>query len=113
MNAARQYIFLKSKLTVPPLRESLVQRPSLTAQLDEGVKRALTLVSAPAGFGKTTALAQWTAQTPLPVNWLSLDERDNEPARFFSYLARALTIGDVGNGEVHPLLQQPEDLPAR
>lgn len=113
MNSEKRHIFLKSKLTIPPLRESLVRRPSLTAQLNEGAKRALTLVSAPAGFGKSTALAQWTAHSPIPVAWLSLDEKDNEPARFFSYLARALVTADVGSGKIHSLLQQPEDLPAR
>ncbi|HEX6551485.1 MAG TPA: LuxR C-terminal-related transcriptional regulator, partial [Ktedonobacteraceae bacterium] len=63
-----------------------------------GVERALTLVSAPAGFGKTTVLAQWLAQSGLPVAWLSLEAEDNDPTRFLSYLIAALQTVDARLG---------------
>ncbi|HWI64249.1 MAG TPA: LuxR C-terminal-related transcriptional regulator [Symbiobacteriaceae bacterium] len=84
---------LTTKLFLPPLRPHLIPRPRLTRRLSEGLGRPLTLISAPAGFGKTTLLSEWRA-TPegreTPVAWLSLDGHDNEPARFWSYLIGAL-----------------------
>jgi LuxR family transcriptional regulator, maltose regulon positive regulatory protein len=84
---------LESKLHVPRSRGSLVARPRLSARLRHGTGSALTLVSAPAGFGKSTLLAQWLA-TALGEGrsgaWLSLDRRDNEPASFWTYLIAAL-----------------------
>ena len=58
--------------------------------LDAGSQRSLTLVSAPAGFGKTTLLASWAVHTSLPIAWFSIDEGDNDPARFVAYLIAAL-----------------------
>ncbi len=90
---------LRTKLHIPPYRPELVPRPSLIERLDAGIQRKLTLVSAPAGFGKTTLLSEWahrrSESTPsLPIAWLSLDEDDNDPARFLAYLIAALeTIG--------------------
>ena len=66
----------------------LVQR--LLELLDAGSQRSLTLVSAPAGYGKTTLLASWAAYTRLPVAWFSIDEGDNDPIRFVAYLIAAL-----------------------
>ena len=108
-----EHFFLKSKLIAPSRRECLVERPSLIARLNEGLKRGFVLVSAPAGFGKTTALAQWAVQSTLPVAWLSLDEKDNDPARFFSYLWQALLTNGIGDAQEHALLRQVEELPAR
>jgi LuxR family transcriptional regulator, maltose regulon positive regulatory protein len=68
---------------IPPLRPGLVPRPRLIQLLNEGLhtKRKLTLVSAPAGFGKTTLVVAWLKQIDLPVAWLSLDEDDNDLPR--------------------------------
>jgi LuxR family maltose regulon positive regulatory protein len=90
---------LATKLYAPLPRPSLVSRPRLTERLDEGLRlgRKLTLVSAPAGFGKTTLVSAWVRavrESPLRVAWLSLDEGDNDPARFLAYLAATLqTVG--------------------
>lgn len=84
--------FLSLKLRQPVLPASHITRPPLMQRLAEGLEsgRPITLVSAPAGFGKTTAVSEWLADLQLPTAWLSLDEQDNEPHRFFSYLTAAL-----------------------
>ena len=74
----------------------MVPRLRLVERLNAGTQRSLTLVSAPAGFGKTTILSEWAAQSPMPVAWLSLDPGDNDPVRFLSYLVAA--INEVANG---------------
>jgi LuxR family maltose regulon positive regulatory protein len=90
---------LAAKLYIPPVRPDLVPRARLIGRLDEGLRlgRKLTLVSAPAGFGKTTLVSAWVRavrEPPLRAAWLSLDEGDNDPARFLAYLAAALqTVG--------------------
>lgn len=71
-----------TKFCPPPVRPPLVLRPRLHQRLDQGLERKLTLVSAPAGYGKTTLLAEWAATIPLPVAWLALDADDNDPGRF-------------------------------
>jgi LuxR family maltose regulon positive regulatory protein len=81
---------LTTKLHIPPIRPESVSRPRLTERLNEGVTRKLTLVSAPAGFGKTTLVTEWLSGLDRPHTWLSLDENDNDPARFFTYLLAAL-----------------------
>jgi LuxR family maltose regulon positive regulatory protein len=84
---------LQTKLHVPRLRRGLVARPRLSELLTGARESALTLVSAPAGFGKTTLLAEWLATDPVDersVAWLALDERDNDPALFWTYLVAAL-----------------------
>ncbi len=81
---------LKAKLYVPRSRPNAVPRARLHERLDEGMRRELTVVSAPAGFGKTTLLAGWSRRSELPVAWLSLDERDDDPTRFLSYLISAI-----------------------
>ena len=105
---------LQTKLLVPQERSSLVARRRLFEKLNGGLSGAVTLVAAPARFGKTTLLAEWirhevrlpggvtTAQTA----WLSLDEQDNDPARFLTYLAAALgsEVGDISLG----MLQGPQ-----
>ena len=89
---------LTTKLYVPRRRPDLVPRPRLIERLDEGVQRGLTLISAPAGFGKTTLLSDWSRQSVWPVAWICLDDGDNDPVSFLSYLIAALgTIHeDVG-----------------
>ena len=81
---------LSSNIRIPPLQQELVPRPRLVEKIRQGATRKLTLVSAPAGFGKTTLLSSWAAGHPGPVAWLSLDASDNEPGRFLGYLIRAL-----------------------
>jgi LuxR family maltose regulon positive regulatory protein len=91
---------LVTKLYVPPPQPSVVLRPRLIERLNEGLHRRLTLVSAPAGFGKTTLLSEWLATCGRPAAWLSLDEGDSDPTRFLAYLVAALqTIApNVGEG---------------
>jgi len=92
---------LTTKLYIPPGRPESVSRPRLIERLDAGLlrKRKLTLVSAPAGFGKTTLLSEWVTGCGRPVAWLSLDEGDNDPTRFWSYLSAALQKAQSGIGE--------------
>ncbi|SDN68160.1 LuxR family transcriptional regulator, maltose regulon positive regulatory protein [Paenibacillus sp. yr247] len=87
----------------------MVLRSRLTERLSEGLHRKLTLVSASAGFGKTTLVSEWLAGCKRPAAWLSLDEGDNDPARFLTYLLAALqTIGaNIGEG-VFGALQSPQ-----
>ena len=104
---------LATKLYIPPPRPKIVPRPRLIERLNEGLSsgRKLTLISAPAGFGKTTLVSEWVAVCGRPVAWLSLDEGDNDPARFISYLVAALqTIkAQIGEG-LSAALQSPQPL---
>jgi LuxR family maltose regulon positive regulatory protein len=81
---------LATKLYIPPTRAGWVSRPRLTERLATALERKLTLISAPAGFGKTTLVGAWVRQTELPVSWLSLDHSDNDPAQFWRYVIAAL-----------------------
>jgi len=100
---------LTTKLFAPKLRRTLVPRPRLTEQLDVGLQRKLTLISAPAGFGKTTLVAEWLSATHQPVTWLSLDDADNDPARFLTYFIAALQKVDSAiGGTVQAMLQGPQ-----
>ncbi len=81
---------LTTKLYIPPPRSKIVLRPRLIERLNEGLLRKLTLISASAGFGKTTLVSEWLAGCQRPVAWLSLDEGDNDPTRFLTYLVAAL-----------------------
>jgi LuxR family maltose regulon positive regulatory protein len=103
---------LATKLYIPPPRPRVVLRPRLIERLNEGLHRKLTLISAPAGFGKTTLLSEWLAGRERPAAWLSLDGGDNDPARFLAYLVAALrTIAaDIGEG-VLGALQSPQPPP--
>ena len=73
---------LQTKLYIPPSHPGLVPRPRLIGRLDEGLQRKLTLISAPAGFGKTTLVSHWLHQSKVTAAWLSLDESDNDLTRF-------------------------------
>jgi LuxR family maltose regulon positive regulatory protein len=106
---------LTTKLFVPPPRPNLVPRARLVARLDEGLRpgRRLTLLSAPAGFGKTTLLGAWIAGHDSPVAWLSLDADDDEPARFWRYVIAALQTLYPGLGrDALDLLTTAPPLPA-
>jgi LuxR family transcriptional regulator, maltose regulon positive regulatory protein len=87
---------LATKLYIPPSSPNMVLRPRLIERLneslcqDQGFRQKLTLISAPAGFGKTTLLSEWISGCERPVAWLSLDEGDKDPIRFLIYLATAL-----------------------
>jgi len=81
---------LHTKLFIPRPRKNLVARPRLVDCLNEGLDKRLTLIAAPAGFGKTTLLSEWIAQSPRCVTWLSLDETDNDPSRFWTYFIASL-----------------------
>src|SRR6266566_1651437 len=106
---------LETKFYVPKWRRGLVPRPRLSDCLNRGVESRLTLVSAPAGFGKTTLLADWLADVAVDgrtVTWLSLDQSDNHPASFWTYLIAALQTADphIG-GSAISLLQSPQPAP--
>jgi LuxR family maltose regulon positive regulatory protein len=103
---------LRTKLFAPRVHAELVGRPRLLTRLDEGAHCTLTLLSAPAGFGKTTLLATWISQRETPVAWLSLDERDNDPPRFWMYVIAALRTvwSDVGE-TASAMLRAPESPP--
>ncbi len=103
---------LKTKLYIPAASTPAVKRSALLARLAEAERAALTLLSAPAGFGKTTLLAQWIAQSPLSVAWLSVDAGDNDPYRFLEYLIAALQSVDERLGSnAQQLLRSPEVVP--
>jgi LuxR family maltose regulon positive regulatory protein len=89
-----------------------VSRPRLVERLNAGVYRKLSLISAPAGFGKTTLVGEWVATAGRPVAWLSLDEGDSDPARFFTYLTAALQQIDPAIGKsTQAMLQAPQPPP--
>jgi LuxR family maltose regulon positive regulatory protein len=81
---------LATKFYVPPTRSLLVKREHLIEQLNQSIDRRLVLISAPAGFGKTTLLSEWQQQTNLQTSWLSLDRNDNDSMRFWTYVIAAL-----------------------
>ena len=96
---------LVTKLYIPPPRVRRVLRFRLLERLNEGLNRKLTLVSAPAGFGKTTLVSEWVAGCEKPVAWLSLDEGDGDPTRFLVYLVAALqgVAPNLGAGALRAL----------
>ncbi|MCB8947870.1 MAG: LuxR family transcriptional regulator [Ardenticatenaceae bacterium] len=106
---------LTTKLHLPPPPPNAVVRQRLLAQLNSGLAaRKLTLVSAPAGFGKSTLLSSWLHQAPFAIAWLSLDEDDNDPARFLLYLIAALQTAVPHFGQhLMPILQTPQPPPSQ
>ncbi len=100
---------------MPRIRPDLVARPRLTAKLNSGLQRKLILVSAPAGFGKTTLVAQWHAQVgqgELPLGWVSLDHADQDPVRFWLHALSALEGALPGStGEAIPMLRSAPPAP--
>ena len=104
---------LVTKLYAPPPRPGVISRPRLVEQLDAGLHRKLSLISAPAGFGKSTLVTSWIAEHDRPVAWLSLDEHDNDLARFLRYLVAALQRLDPAIGQgVQGVLDLPHMPPA-
>ena len=94
---------LATKLYIPSPRPKIVLRLHLIERLNGGLSLGrtpgVTLISASAGFGKTTLVSAWIAQSERPVAWLSLDEGDNDPSRFISYFVAALQTIKTGIGE--------------
>src|SRR5262245_57124847 len=102
---------LATKLYIPPPRPKIVHRPKLIERLNEGLQHTpgVTLISAPAGFGKTTLVSEWIGASERPVAWLSLDSGDNDPARFLTYLVAALHTTEATLGEgILDALQTPQ-----
>src|SRR5689334_3346812 len=104
---------LATKLYLPRLRPEVISRSRLIERLNEGLHRKLTLISAPAGFGKTTLVSEWVAGCQRPTAWLSLDEADSDLTRFLTYLVAALrTIAPTMGAGVLSVLQSPQPPPA-
>ena len=103
---------LATKLYLPRLRPNVVSRPRLIERLNEGLHSKLTLIAAPAGFGKTTLVSEWVSFIERPTAWLSLDEGENDPTRFLTYLVAALqTIAATLGEGVLDVLQSPQPPP--
>jgi LuxR family maltose regulon positive regulatory protein len=105
---------LTTKLYIPRLQPNSVSRPSLLERLNEGLHRRLTLISAPAGIGKTTLVSSWVACIERPTAWLSLDDQENDPARFLTYFVAAVqtiaaTIGEGVLDDYHTIAARPID----
>lgn len=108
---------LATKLYLPPARPKSVPRPRLIERMNEGLHHKLTLISAPAGFGKSTLASEWVSVCGRPAGWLLLDEGENDPTRFLAYLVAALkTVTDktgpaTFGAEVLGLLESPQPGP--
>jgi LuxR family maltose regulon positive regulatory protein len=101
---------LTTKISVPRLPGEFVHRLRLTERIDQGVKFPLTLLTAPAGFGKTNLLIEWAKATSLPIAWLTVDSDDNDLSRFIGYVIGALQTVEPELGEdVFDLLQSSQD----
>lgn len=118
------YQVLSTKLYIPPIQSSLVQRPRLVQHLENGYQsgKLVTLVSAPAGFGKTTVIREWITDKDLgkSFGWLSLDDGDNDPVRFLTYLVAAIQkvnakvgqsiLTSLNSSQIPPLMDLVETL---
>jgi LuxR family maltose regulon positive regulatory protein len=112
MSLSFPFPHVDTKLHVPTTRPGLVARPRLNRRLDRCLQHKLLLICAPAGFGKTTLLSQWSQQSARPVAWVSLDTTDNDPMHFWSYVVAALDKLEEAVGEnVLPLIHTPRPEP--
>ena len=103
---------LRTKLCIPPLRSNWISRSRLDKQMDGGFTRKLTLVSAPAGFGKTTLLVDWVHRHQIPAAWFSVDKGDNDPLHFLSYIILGLQSLEADAGKAAlTMLQSPQPPP--
>ncbi len=100
---------LATKLFIPTPRPKIVTRQRLIDRVTDGVHRKLTLVSAPAGYGKTTLVSEWASGCGFPAAWYSLDDGDTDPARFLRYFIRAIQMACPGTGQgILGLLDSPQ-----
>jgi LuxR family maltose regulon positive regulatory protein len=106
---AQPFTLLRTKLHTPQVRSDWVRRPRLEKRLKQGLDRRLTLVSAPAGFGKSSLVASSLSESDRHAAWLSLDEGDNDPVRFWTYVIAAVqAVGqDVGD-EAKQIITSPQ-----
>src|SRR5690349_24097020 len=105
-------VLLATKLLSPPTRPGLIARPRLVERLRQGQRGPLTLISAPAGSGKTTAVSAWVAATSVHAVWVSLDAEDNDSTRFWTYICAACDRLTPGCGAAAlALLQAPQPVP--
>ncbi len=112
MSNNEDFTLLQTKLNKPRVSDGLVARSRLIEHLDKGLNRNLTLISAPAGYGKTTLAAVWLQNIERPAAWLSLDENDNDLILFFSYLVAALrTLNPLTFREAELLLEATQQPP--
>jgi LuxR family maltose regulon positive regulatory protein len=109
---------LQTKLNIPPTQSALVTRPRLIEKLNETFSKQLTIVSAPPGFGKTTLLADWIRsvgalrEAPPQTTWFSLDENDDDPTRFWTYVIASLGKANPAIGPaLQPMLGSPQSPP--
>jgi LuxR family maltose regulon positive regulatory protein len=114
----RSDALLRTKLFIPTPRNDLIRRQRLIDLLQSDLQqekeftRKLTLISAPAGYGKTTLASQWLAEADLPVAWLTLEASENDPTRFLAYIVAALqTVSSQIAGSVQAMLQAPQRPP--
>jgi LuxR family transcriptional regulator, maltose regulon positive regulatory protein len=84
------YAIIRTRITVPHRRRKLVARPRLNDLLNELIEKRLVLVSAPAGYGKTSLMVDFVSTCPLPVCWYTVDKLDFDPQRFISYFTAAI-----------------------
>lgn len=100
---------LTTKLYIPATRSEMVSRPHLIERLNQGLRSRLSLVCAPAGFGKTTIISEWLSQCDRSSAWVSLDDNDNDPTRFLMYVIAALqTIEPNIGDDLLKTLQSPQ-----
>ncbi len=103
---------LHTKLMPPRLRASIIAREDLMERLDNGLHGKLILVSAPTGFGKTTLVSNWIASRNFPSAWVTLDENDNDPSRFWTYVVSALRTFDSAIAKSSLTLLNAPQLPS-
>ena len=102
-------LIISTKIHIPFTRTALVERPRLNDQLNQGCQAKLALISAPAGYGKSSLVSVWAHKNTFPVTWLTLDNLDNDVARFIKYFIAALKRFRSTFGEtILPLLESPQ-----
>ena len=104
-----EQILIQTKLNRPATGTNSVERTRLLSRLDEALKRRATLISAPAGYGKTTLVLQWLDHRRMPAAWFAVDETDSDPDRFLSYVVAAVrTVVSEFGSDIERLLSAPQ-----